>query len=118
MKKMILDDVGIEPGLGSGFVGDIAARSLNRGLGRGSHRAKYFSFTRTGLKDRSFSTSGGRISRTLSISISVVDRPSVKRMDPWATSKGTPRARMTWLGSSEALAQAEPVEAKIPWASR
>ena len=39
-------------------------------------------------------------------------------MEPWTAMKGTPIARITWEGSSEPEAHAEPVEMQMPSSER
>ena len=68
--------------------------------------------------ERSRSTIPGRTSSILSTSSMVFSSLKEILSEPCATSWQRPMASRTWLGSSEPLVQAEPLEAQIPYISR
>ena len=61
---------------------------------------------------------GGSRSSTVSTSVEVLQRPSVKQSEPSASAGVQPMARRTWDGVCVRAAQAEPDEAAMPWRSR
>ena len=63
---------------------------------------------------RSSPTTEESLSRTKSTSSIVLYLESENLTDPWTAMNGTPIARMTWLGSSDPDAHAEPVEMQMP----
>src|SRR6185503_2923539 len=73
---------------------------------------------RVGEPWRSFSTTPGTMSRTRSISASVVHRPRLNRTADCATLAGTPIARRTCDGWDEPALHAAPLETAMPFMSR
>src|SRR5215470_6150063 len=96
--KMLLDDVGILHGF--------------------SPVVRVCYGANEGERARACCTMPGRISRTYSISASVVPRPRLQRKAPCRYGPGTPMARNTCEGSSEPELQAEPVDSATPCRSR